>query len=33
MHSFKVVAANQGGLSFPSEILALREGCIMKHRC
>ncbi len=26
IHSFKVVAANQGGLSFPSEILALREG-------
>lgn len=26
IHSFKVVAANDGGLSFPSEILALREG-------
>ncbi|MDE6578648.1 MAG: hypothetical protein K2K58_10815, partial [Muribaculaceae bacterium] len=26
IHSFKIVAANEGGLSFPSEILALREG-------
>lgn len=26
IHSFKVVAANDGGLSFDSEILALREG-------
>lgn len=26
IHSFKVVAANDGGMSFPSEILALREG-------
>lgn len=26
IHSFKIVAANAGGLSFPSEILALREG-------
>ena len=26
IHSFKVVAANEGGISFPSEILALREG-------
>ncbi|MDE5875605.1 MAG: xanthan lyase, partial [Muribaculaceae bacterium] len=25
IHSFKVVAANEGGLSFPSEVLALRE--------
>lgn len=25
-HSFKIVAANEGGLAFPSEILALREG-------
>lgn len=25
IHSFKVIAANEGGLSFPSEILALRE--------
>lgn len=24
-HSFKVVAANEGGVSFPSEVLALRE--------
>ncbi|MBD5309011.1 MAG: xanthan lyase [Bacteroides sp.] len=26
IHSFKIVAANEGGLSFPSEVLALREG-------
>ena len=26
IHSFKIVAANEGGLSFPSEILAIREG-------
>jgi len=26
IHSFKIVAANDGGNSFPSEILALREG-------
>lgn len=26
IHSFKIVAANQGGESFPSEILAMREG-------
>lgn len=26
IHSFKIIAANEGGLSFPSEILALREG-------
>ncbi|MDE6792316.1 MAG: xanthan lyase, partial [Muribaculaceae bacterium] len=26
IHSFKIVAANEGGISFPSEILALREG-------
>lgn len=26
VHSFKVVAANSGGMSFPSEILAMREG-------
>ena len=26
IHSFKVVAANEGGLSFDSEILSLREG-------
>lgn len=26
IHSFKIVAVNDGGLSFPSEILALREG-------
>lgn len=26
IHSFKIVAANEGGLSFGSEILALREG-------
>lgn len=26
IHSFKIVAANDGGISFPSEILALREG-------
>lgn len=25
VHSFKIVAANAGGLSFPSEVLALRE--------
>ncbi|MBO4965765.1 MAG: xanthan lyase [Muribaculaceae bacterium] len=25
IHSFKIVAANDGGLSFPSEILAMRE--------
>ncbi|MBQ2398798.1 MAG: xanthan lyase, partial [Muribaculaceae bacterium] len=25
VHSFKIVAANEGGMSFPSEILALRE--------
>ncbi len=25
IHSFKIVAANEGGMSFPSEILALRE--------
>ncbi|MDE6533937.1 MAG: xanthan lyase [Muribaculaceae bacterium] len=26
IHSFKVIAANEGGVSFPSEVLALREG-------
>ncbi|MCH5228761.1 MAG: xanthan lyase [Muribaculaceae bacterium] len=26
IHSFKIIAANDGGLSFPSEILALKEG-------
>ncbi|MDE6559190.1 MAG: hypothetical protein K2K29_04835, partial [Muribaculaceae bacterium] len=26
IHSYKVIAANEGGLSFPSEVLALREG-------
>ena len=26
IHSYKVIAANDGGISFPSEILALREG-------
>lgn len=26
IHSFYIIAANEGGLSFPSEILALREG-------
>ena len=26
IHSFKVLAANEGGLSFPSETLALKEG-------
>lgn len=26
IHSFKIIAANEGGLSFPSEILAFREG-------
>lgn len=26
IHSFRIVAANEGGLSFPSETLALREG-------
>lgn len=26
IHSFKIIAANEGGLSFPSEILALKEG-------
>lgn len=26
IHSFKIVAANEGGLAFPSETLALREG-------
>lgn len=26
VHSFKIVASNDGGLSFPSEVLALREG-------
>ena len=26
IHSFQVVAANEGGISFPSETLALREG-------
>ena len=25
VHSFKVVAANEGGMSFPSEVLAIRE--------
>lgn len=25
IHSFKIVAANEGGISFPSEVLALRE--------
>lgn len=25
IHSFKIVAANEGGMSFPSEILAIRE--------
>lgn len=25
IHSFKIIAANQGGVSFPSEVLALRE--------
>ena len=26
IHSFKIVAANEGGMSFPSEVLAFREG-------
>lgn len=26
IHSFRIVAANEGGMSFPSETLALREG-------
>lgn len=26
IHSFKIVAANEGGVSFPSETLAMREG-------
>jgi len=26
IHSFKVIAGNEGGLSFPSEVLALKEG-------
>ncbi len=26
IHSFRIVAANEGGLSFPSETLAMREG-------
>lgn len=26
IHSFRIVAANEGGISFPSETLALREG-------
>lgn len=31
IHSFKVVAANEGGKSFPSEILSLREASHDKH--
>lgn len=26
IHSFKIIAGNEGGLSFPSEVLAMREG-------
>ncbi len=31
IHSFRIIAANDGGLSFPSETLALREGTDLKQ--